>query len=130
MYREMDRMIVKHVLKVPKAIESESFLDGWLENQNYYSTQLEDAHKIVKHFEKIGETVEVETSTGGKTRVSITEHKPYGKLNMLKDIHTGRHNSAPFAICIAALSYYGVGVNIKKVEAEFNKYGNQQEEMV
>ena len=55
MDRDIDRLIVKNVLKLPMAQTSESYIDGWLDNQNFYSSRIEDAWKVADIMREYGD---------------------------------------------------------------------------
>jgi hypothetical protein len=104
MNRGIDRLIVKEVFKNSMARKSETYLDGWLDNQNYYSTNMADAWKVIEHLEKEYASVEIHIAEG-MSNVIITERFKDGHL---KDTYQGYEKSTALAICMAALKTVGI----------------------
>ncbi|WP_226035713.1 BC1872 family protein [Aquibacillus saliphilus] len=105
--REINELIVEHVLKLPMAQEgvkhSESYIDGWLEGRSY-STNISDAWELVEKLRE--EHCEIEIGVGEDVVNVFVQSLVHDDCDI--KTYYSQEDNAPLAICKAILKYKGI----------------------
>lgn len=111
--KELNRLIVKHVLELPMAQEgepySETYIDGWLEGHSY-TVNVQDAMKVVEKLRSEDIHIKIDSYNEFVLDFNRVERRntPMWRVSFEDVGWYLEDRSLPYAICCAALERHGI----------------------